>query len=25
MLASQRIGNVTGSNFVIDGGLLKTL
>jgi len=25
MLASERIGNVTGSNFVIDGGLLKTL
>ena len=25
MLASSRTGNVTGSNFVIDGGLLKTL
>lgn len=25
MLASSRIGNVTGSNFVIDGGLLKTI
>ncbi len=25
MLASPRSGNVTGSNFVIDGGLLKTL
>ncbi len=24
MLASTRTGNVTGSNFVIDGGLLKT-
>ncbi len=24
MLASQRTGNVTGSNFVIDGGLIKT-
>lgn len=24
-LASSRAGNVTGSNFVIDGGLLKTL
>jgi len=25
MLASARAGNITGSNFVIDGGLLKTL
>jgi NAD(P)-dependent dehydrogenase (short-subunit alcohol dehydrogenase family) len=25
MLASGRIANVTGSNFVIDGGLIKTL
>jgi len=25
MLASSRTGNVTGSNFIIDGGLLKTL
>jgi len=25
LLASGRTGNVTGSNFVIDGGLLKTL
>jgi NAD(P)-dependent dehydrogenase (short-subunit alcohol dehydrogenase family) len=25
MLASGRTGNVTGSNFVIDGGLLKTM
>jgi NAD(P)-dependent dehydrogenase (short-subunit alcohol dehydrogenase family) len=25
MLASERAGNVTGSNFVIDGGLIKTL
>jgi NAD(P)-dependent dehydrogenase (short-subunit alcohol dehydrogenase family) len=25
MLASKRAGNVTGSNFVIDGGLIKTL
>ncbi len=25
LLASARAGNVTGSNFVIDGGLLKTL
>lgn len=24
MLASERIGNVTGTNFVIDGGLIKT-
>jgi len=24
MLASERTGNVTGSNFVIDGGLIKT-
>ena len=24
LLASQRTGNVTGSNFVIDGGLIKT-
>ena len=24
MLASGRLGNVTGSNFVIDGGLIKT-
>jgi hypothetical protein len=23
-LASPRTGNVTGSNFVIDGGLVKT-
>jgi NAD(P)-dependent dehydrogenase (short-subunit alcohol dehydrogenase family) len=25
MLASERTGNVTGSNFVIDGGLIKTI
>ena len=25
MLASNRIGNVTGSNYLIDGGLIKTL
>jgi NAD(P)-dependent dehydrogenase (short-subunit alcohol dehydrogenase family) len=25
MLASERTGNVTGANFVIDGGLIKTL
>jgi NAD(P)-dependent dehydrogenase (short-subunit alcohol dehydrogenase family) len=25
MLASERIANATGSNFVIDGGLIKTL
>jgi NAD(P)-dependent dehydrogenase (short-subunit alcohol dehydrogenase family) len=25
LLASARTGNVTGSNFVIDGGLLKTI
>src|SRR6185503_20496636 len=25
MLASPRTGNVTGANFVIDGGLIKTL
>jgi NAD(P)-dependent dehydrogenase (short-subunit alcohol dehydrogenase family) len=25
MLASERIANVTGSNYVIDGGLIKTL
>lgn len=25
MLASARAGNITGANFVIDGGLLKTL
>jgi NAD(P)-dependent dehydrogenase (short-subunit alcohol dehydrogenase family) len=25
MLASERIGNVTGSQFVIDGGLIKTI
>jgi NAD(P)-dependent dehydrogenase (short-subunit alcohol dehydrogenase family) len=25
MLASERTANVTGSNFVIDGGLIKTL
>jgi NAD(P)-dependent dehydrogenase (short-subunit alcohol dehydrogenase family) len=25
MLASERTGNITGSNFVIDGGLIKTL
>jgi NAD(P)-dependent dehydrogenase (short-subunit alcohol dehydrogenase family) len=24
MLASDRLGNVTGSNYVIDGGLIKT-
>ena len=24
LLASPRTGNVTGSNFVIDGGLIKT-
>jgi NAD(P)-dependent dehydrogenase (short-subunit alcohol dehydrogenase family) len=24
MLASERIGNVTGANYVIDGGLIKT-
>jgi NAD(P)-dependent dehydrogenase (short-subunit alcohol dehydrogenase family) len=24
MLASERTGNVTGANFVIDGGLIKT-
>jgi NAD(P)-dependent dehydrogenase (short-subunit alcohol dehydrogenase family) len=24
VLASERAGNVTGSNFVIDGGLIKT-
>ena len=24
MLASERTGNVTGSNYVIDGGLIKT-
>jgi NAD(P)-dependent dehydrogenase (short-subunit alcohol dehydrogenase family) len=24
LLASSRIGNVTGSNYVIDGGLIKT-
>jgi NAD(P)-dependent dehydrogenase (short-subunit alcohol dehydrogenase family) len=24
MLASQRLGNVTGANYVIDGGLIKT-
>ena len=25
MLASERTANVTGSNYVIDGGLIKTL
>jgi hypothetical protein len=25
LLASPRTGNVTGSNYVIDGGLIKTL
>jgi NAD(P)-dependent dehydrogenase (short-subunit alcohol dehydrogenase family) len=25
MLASERLGNVTGSNYVIDGGLIKTV
>ena len=25
MLASERTGNVTGQNYVIDGGLIKTL
>jgi len=25
MLASPRTANVTGSNYVIDGGLIKTL
>jgi hypothetical protein len=25
LLASGRTGNVTGCNFIIDGGLLKTL
>jgi hypothetical protein len=25
MLASERLGNVTGANVVIDGGLIKTL
>jgi NAD(P)-dependent dehydrogenase (short-subunit alcohol dehydrogenase family) len=25
LLASDRAGNVTGSDFVIDGGLIKTL
>ena len=25
MLASPRTANVTGSNYVIDGGLVKTL
>jgi NAD(P)-dependent dehydrogenase (short-subunit alcohol dehydrogenase family) len=24
MLASERTGNVTGANYVIDGGLIKT-
>jgi len=24
MLASPRVGNVTGAQFVIDGGLIKT-
>jgi hypothetical protein len=24
LLASPRLANVTGSNFVIDGGLIKT-
>ena len=24
LLASERLGNVTGSNYVIDGGLIKT-
>jgi hypothetical protein len=25
MLASERTANVTGTNFIIDGGLIKTL
>ena len=25
MLASDRLGNVTGSNFVIDGGMVKNI
>ena len=25
LLASPRTGNVTGSNYVIDGGLVKTM
>jgi len=25
MLASERTGNVTGADYVIDGGLVKTL
>jgi NAD(P)-dependent dehydrogenase (short-subunit alcohol dehydrogenase family) len=25
MLASERTGNVTGADYVIDGGLIKTL
>jgi NAD(P)-dependent dehydrogenase (short-subunit alcohol dehydrogenase family) len=25
LLAGERAGNVTGSDFVIDGGLVKTL
>ena len=24
LLASERLGNVTGANFLIDGGLIKT-
>ena len=24
LLASDRLGNVTGSNYIIDGGLIKT-
>ena len=24
MLASDRLGNVTGANYLIDGGLIKT-
>ncbi len=24
LLASERLGNVTGANYVVDGGLLKT-
>jgi NAD(P)-dependent dehydrogenase (short-subunit alcohol dehydrogenase family) len=25
LLASPRIGNLTGSNYIIDGGLIKTM
>jgi NAD(P)-dependent dehydrogenase (short-subunit alcohol dehydrogenase family) len=25
LLASDRVGNVTGADFVIDGGLIRTL